>query len=172
MGRAKGRIGGPEGGGGAGWDGVGQSGAFAVGGHTGWRPVFPFSCLTTRRRPAARLCRGCFCGTALRDHKNKMTRSPYSGNRVINLATTYSRGTYRPTTIGCTGLNGRVRDGNGWNPRQMVTRKWDSVLRVRDGENEQSLQYSMQGGKLNARNFERFPTRPEGRWGCINRQGH
>ena len=65
-----------------------------------------------------------------------------------------------------------VEGGNGWNPRQMVTRKWDSVLRVRDGENEQSLQYSMQGGKLNARNFERFPTRPEGRWGCINRQGH
>ena len=108
----------------------------------------------------------------IQNDKNKMTRSPCSGNRVINLATTYSRGTYRPTTIGCTGLNGRVRDGNGWNPRHMVTRKWHSVRRVRDGENERSLQYSMQGGKLNARNFERFPTRPEGRWGCINRQGH
>src|ERR1019366_9187056 len=39
-----------------------------------------------------------------------------SENRAINLATTYSRGTYRPTTIGCSGLNGRVRDGNGWAP--------------------------------------------------------
>ena len=42
--------------------------------------------------------------------------APLSKNRANNLATTYSRGTYRPTTIGCSGLNGRVRDGNGWAP--------------------------------------------------------
>ena len=46
-----------------------------------------------------------------------------SEDRGINLAMTYSRGTLRPTTIGCSGLNGRVRDGNGWDPRQMITRK-------------------------------------------------
>lgn len=43
--------------------------------------------------------------------------------RAKNLATTYSRGTFRPTTIGCSGLNGRVRDGNGWDPRHIITRK-------------------------------------------------
>jgi hypothetical protein len=45
--------------------------------------------------------------------------------RAIDLATTYSRGTYRPTTIGYMGLNDRVRDGNGWDPQYMVTRKLD-----------------------------------------------
>src|SRR3954469_20834269 len=57
-------------------------------------------------------------------------RSPalLSKDRAINLATTYSRGTYRPTTIGCSGLNGRVRDGNGWNPRHVVTRKGSPPL--------------------------------------------
>jgi hypothetical protein len=48
-------------------------------------------------------------------------------DRAINLATTYSRGTFRPTTIGYSGLNGRVRDGNGWDPRYMVTKKGNST---------------------------------------------
>jgi hypothetical protein len=56
-------------------------------------------------------------------HRQKRGPVRLSTNRAKNLATTYSRGTYRPTTIGCSGLNGRVRDGNGWNPRHMVTRK-------------------------------------------------
>ena len=51
-----------------------------------------------------------------------------SKNRAKNLATTYSRGTLRPTTISCSGLNGRVRDGNGWNPRQIITRKGSPML--------------------------------------------
>ena len=44
------------------------------------------------------------------------------GERAVNLATTYSRGTYRPTTIGAAAFHFRVRDGNGWFHRAMVTR--------------------------------------------------
>ena len=55
--------------------------------------------------------------------KEKKARSVDDTDRAIDLATTYSRGTYRPTTIGCSGLNGRVRDGNGWDPRHIITRK-------------------------------------------------
>ena len=42
--------------------------------------------------------------------------------RAVNLATTYSRGTCRPTTIGAAAFHFRVRDGNGWFHRAMVTR--------------------------------------------------
>ena len=65
---------------------------------TGWQPV------PQKRRPGR-----CF-----------------RNGRAVNLATTYSRGAYRSTTIGCSGLNCRVRDGNGWDPWHLVTRK--SVL--------------------------------------------
>ena len=69
-----------------------------------------------------------------------------SKNRVINLATTYSRGTYRPTTIGCSGLNGRVRDGNGWAPG-----KWSpgSVYSPK-GEIKKFRDTANKGGKINA----------------------
>jgi hypothetical protein len=39
-----------------------------------------------------------------------------------NLATTYSRRTLRPTTIGAGVFHGRVRDGNGWGHHAKVTR--------------------------------------------------
>ncbi len=39
-----------------------------------------------------------------------------------NLATTYSRRTLRPTTIGAVVFHGRVRDGNGWGHHAKVTR--------------------------------------------------
>ena len=39
-----------------------------------------------------------------------------------NLATTYSRRTLRPTTIGAVVFHGRVRDGNGWDHHAKVTR--------------------------------------------------
>ena len=39
-----------------------------------------------------------------------------------NLATTYSRKTFRQTTIGAAAFHFRVRDGNGWFHRAMVTR--------------------------------------------------
>src|SRR5262249_18387213 len=67
--------------------------------------------------------------------------------RAINLATTYSRGTYRPTTIGCSGLNGRVRDGNGWNPRHVVTRKG---IPAEPGKLYQVQGSPIYGGKINA----------------------
>ena len=41
---------------------------------------------------------------------------------LLFLATTYSRGTCRPTTIGAAAFHFRVRDGNGWFHRAMVTR--------------------------------------------------
>ncbi len=40
-----------------------------------------------------------------------------------DLATTYSRGTYRTTTIGKTAFDGRVRDGIGSGHSFMVTKK-------------------------------------------------
>src|SRR5215217_7346730 len=41
---------------------------------------------------------------------------------LLFLATTYSRGTCRPTTIGAAAFHFRVRDGNGWFHRAVVTR--------------------------------------------------
>src|SRR6478752_2990315 len=46
----------------------------------------------------------------------------FTGLGCYNLATTYSRGTCRPTTIGAAAFHFRVRDGNGWFHRAMVTR--------------------------------------------------
>ncbi len=40
-----------------------------------------------------------------------------------DLATTYSRGVYKTTTIGKTVFDGRVRDGNGSGHSFMVTKK-------------------------------------------------
>ena len=48
--------------------------------------------------------------------------------RGINLATTYSHRTYRPTTIGAAAFHFRVRDGTGWFHCAVVTR--GEVLRV------------------------------------------
>ena len=42
--------------------------------------------------------------------------------RVINLATSYSRATYRSTTIGAAAFHFRVRNGNGWCHCAKVTR--------------------------------------------------
>jgi hypothetical protein len=50
------------------------------------------------------------------------TARPHCCGRAVNLATTYSRGTCRPTTIGAAAFHFRVRDGNGWFHRAMVTR--------------------------------------------------
>ena len=41
----------------------------------------------------------------------------------INLATTYSRGTYRPTTIGANAFHFRVRNGTGWFHTAVATRE-------------------------------------------------
>ena len=38
------------------------------------------------------------------------------------LATSYFRGAYRPTIIGATVFHFRVRNGNGWDHRAMITR--------------------------------------------------
>ena len=40
----------------------------------------------------------------------------------MDLATTYSRGTYRPTTIGAAAFHFRVRNGTGWFHHALVTR--------------------------------------------------
>jgi hypothetical protein len=42
-----------------------------------------------------------------------------------DLATTYSRGTYRATTIGKAVFDGRVRDGIGSDHSFMVTKNWN-----------------------------------------------
>lgn len=41
---------------------------------------------------------------------------------MLDLATTYSHGTYRPTTIGAKPFHFRVRNGTGWFQFAMVTR--------------------------------------------------
>ena len=41
----------------------------------------------------------------------------------IDLATTYSRASYTGTTIGPAAFHGRVRNGNGWSHRGIITRK-------------------------------------------------
>src|SRR5437016_5540148 len=48
---------------------------------------------------------------------------PCGGIEEIKLATTYSRGTYRATTIGKAAFDGRVRDGIGSDHSFMVTKK-------------------------------------------------
>ena len=50
------------------------------------------------------------------------------GNQLVlgegkDLATTYSRGVYKATTIGKTVFDGRVRDGNGSDHSFMATKK-------------------------------------------------
>ena len=49
----------------------------------------------------------------------------------INLATTYSHRTYRPTTIGAETFHFRVRNGTGWFRFALVTRGqyWESFGR-------------------------------------------
>jgi len=54
--------------------------------------------------------------------KQKQPSLVFTGLGCYNLATTYSRGTCRPTTIGAAAFHFRVRDGNGWFHRAMVTR--------------------------------------------------
>ena len=43
------------------------------------------------------------------------------------LATTYSRGAFRPTTIGAAAFHFRVRNGTGWFHYALVTRSRDSL---------------------------------------------
>jgi hypothetical protein len=62
----------------------------------------------------------------------KKPRTTWELNGVLrkDLATTYSRGTYRTTTIGNAAFDGRVRDGIGSGHSFMVTRKTGIGLRV------------------------------------------
>ena len=46
------------------------------------------------------------------------------------LATTYFPGALRPSIVGPGGLNCRVRNGNGWTPTGIVTRKRLSIFVV------------------------------------------
>lgn len=55
---------------------------------------------------------------------HKQRKKPILTDRLKkNLAATYSRGTYRTTTIGNAVFHGRVRDGNGWDHSFMATKK-------------------------------------------------
>ena len=55
-----------------------------------------------------------------------------------NLATTYSRRTLRPTTIGAVAFHGRVRDGNGWDHHAKVTRSRPGMSRAGRGDLRES----------------------------------
>lgn len=60
---------------------------------------------------------------ACEERKQKNPPLFTGGMGEINLATTYSRTTYRCTTIGNAVFDGRVRDGIGSDHRFMVTKK-------------------------------------------------
>lgn len=62
-------------------------------------------------------------GAEIPESRTKRGPDRLSPIRAINLAITYSRKALRLTTIGGTELNGRVREGNGWDLCPIVTRK-------------------------------------------------
>src|SRR4051794_29568208 len=53
--------------------------------------------------------------------KSKTPAARWSSGRLV-LATSYSRTTYRRTTIGAAAFHFRVRNGNGWDHCAMITR--------------------------------------------------
>ena len=55
-------------------------------------------------------------------HTKRTTPRGFLLSGPLNLATSYSRTTYRCTTIGAAAFHFRVRDGNGWCHRVMITR--------------------------------------------------
>src|SRR3712207_6035608 len=63
------------------------------------------------------------------------TRSWFPGSGCLVLATSYSRTTFRRTTIGAAAFHFRVRNGNGWDHRASITRlrAGVAVRRVRGG---------------------------------------
>ena len=74
--------------------------------------VAPNFMLPLRRSPVAHLKSTTRISRHLANNTKKRPPSINDGG-LINLAITYSRGTYSPTTIGYLELNGRVRNGNG-----------------------------------------------------------
>src|SRR6202795_365731 len=52
----------------------------------------------------------------------KRPGSLFPTSRAVILATSYSRTTYRRTTIGAAAFHFRVRNGNGWGHCAMITR--------------------------------------------------
>src|SRR5471032_2169761 len=59
----------------------------------------------------------------LDDAPKKRPGSLFPTSRAVILATSYSRTTYRRTTIGAAAFHFRVRNGNGWGHCAMITRK-------------------------------------------------
>jgi hypothetical protein len=53
-------------------------------------------------------------------------------NGAFVLATSYSRTTYRRTTIGAAAFHFRVRNGNGWGHCAMITRGLTPQLQIED----------------------------------------
>src|SRR6202795_1064873 len=53
----------------------------------------------------------------------KRPGSLFPTSRAVILATSYSRTTYRRTTIGAAAFHFRVRNGNGWGHCAMITRR-------------------------------------------------
>src|SRR3982074_3727951 len=54
--------------------------------------------------------------------RKKRPGSLFPTSRAVILATSYSRTTYRRTTIGAAAFHFRVRNGNGWGHCAMITR--------------------------------------------------
>ena len=66
--------------------------------------------------------------TAATSYQSK-TPSTFSHAGRLVLATSYSRTTYRRTTIGAAAFHFRVRNGNGWGHCAMITRNLSRLLR-------------------------------------------
>jgi hypothetical protein len=55
-------------------------------------------------------------------NKKREPQLTFAGRGSLTLAMSYSRTTYRCTTIGAAAFNFRVRNGNGWSHCAMITR--------------------------------------------------
>ena len=66
-------------------------------------------------------------------HKQKRTPDSFRNLGFITLAMSYSRTTYRSTTIGAAAFHFRVRNGNGWDHCARITRRLAKSKLARGG---------------------------------------
>src|SRR6516162_7069880 len=66
--------------------------------------------------------------------KNREPRLAFTDRGSLTLAMSYSRTTYRCTTIGAAAFHFRVRNGNGWCHCAMIIRRLVKPKSVRRGE--------------------------------------
>ena len=76
----------------------------------------------------------------LSKQRNKEPQAPFGTWGSSTLAMSYSRTTYRCTTIGAAAFHFRVRNGNGWSHCARITRRLAKPKLARGGRGAVSLQ--------------------------------